>query len=149
MPLFCTDYDYDKEYRITDSFFVFCLHNMEPAFMFFLAVLCYSSICIIICHYTVKYSMTGLRKWGCHVGCRHCLNIGVCLQSSSLSLKALEGATSAGLAEIEQIVKERMVCCLVSNKEWMHFYLLCSDSCFCMTLKIYWYDCRIIYAPII
>lgn len=30
-------------------------------------------------------------------------------QSSSLSLKALEGATSADLAEIEQIVKERMV----------------------------------------
>lgn len=30
-------------------------------------------------------------------------------QVSSLTLKSLEGATSADLAEIEQIVKERMV----------------------------------------
>lgn len=31
------------------------------------------------------------------------------LQVSNLTLKSLEGATSADLAEIEQIVKERMV----------------------------------------
>jgi len=46
-----------------------------------------------------------------HYSTGNFLNIGLCLQSSSLSLKALEGATSADLAEIEQIVKERMVCC--------------------------------------
>jgi len=36
------------------------------------------------------------------------MNVSGLLQASSLSLKALDGAT-ADLAEIEQIVKERMV----------------------------------------
>lgn len=45
------------------------------------------------------------------IGCivKYMLNWDVGFQVSSLTLKNLEGATSADLAEIEQIVKERMV----------------------------------------
>lgn len=58
--------------------------------------------------------------------------IEIFLQVSSLTLKSLEGATSADLAEIEQIVKERMVRGFITNTSVYEFFsmfefLHCSD----------------------
>jgi hypothetical protein len=150
MSPFCTKYDYNKEHKscwcfdgIMAAQYGTSIHNYLNT-----VVLCYSSVCKIVIT-QLKCSETTLESWGCPVGSRHCLNIGLCLQSSSLSLKALEGATSADLAEIEQIVKERMVCCLVNSNKWMHFLLSFSDMLFLHDVEDFCCHSRIIYALVI